>query len=121
MGGSQFQLRRQPANSPDLNVLDLGFFNAIQSLQYQTASGTIDDLIQAVQDAFNALPHEKLNDVFLTLQNCMEACMVHGGKNTYKTPRMKKSALKASGSLPVAIKCSEEAITAAKAKLNRNS
>ena len=25
----------QPPNSPDLNVLDLGFFNTIQSIQYQ--------------------------------------------------------------------------------------
>ena len=26
----------QPLNSPDLNVLELGFFNSIQSLQYKT-------------------------------------------------------------------------------------
>ncbi|GJZ21937.1 hypothetical protein Tco_0558976 [Tanacetum coccineum] len=36
--GFDIQLRFQPANSPDLNVLDLGFFRAIQSLQEQESS-----------------------------------------------------------------------------------
>ena len=31
--GWKIQMMNQPPNSPDLNVLDLGFFNAIQSLQ----------------------------------------------------------------------------------------
>ena len=33
----------QPVNSPYFNVLDLGFFNAIQSLQHQCAPKTVDD------------------------------------------------------------------------------
>ena len=35
----------QPPNSPDFNVLDLGFFNAIQSLQHQNHPKSIDDLV----------------------------------------------------------------------------
>lgn len=38
----------QPPNSPDLNVLDLGFFRAIQSLKYKEASKTIDELVSGV-------------------------------------------------------------------------
>ncbi|GJQ84773.1 hypothetical protein Trydic_g21173 [Trypoxylus dichotomus] len=34
-----------PPNSPDLNVFDLGVFNAIQSLQHQTSPKTMDELI----------------------------------------------------------------------------
>ncbi|OMO94160.1 hypothetical protein CCACVL1_06135 [Corchorus capsularis] len=47
-------LTNQLANSPDLNVLDLGFFFcAIQSLQQQAATPkTIDDLIMAVENSF---------------------------------------------------------------------
>ncbi|XP_039118935.1 uncharacterized protein LOC120255103 [Dioscorea cayenensis subsp. rotundata] len=33
--GLDIHLMNQPANSPDLNVLDLGFLSAIQSLQYK--------------------------------------------------------------------------------------
>ncbi|ETI53387.1 hypothetical protein F443_03632 [Phytophthora nicotianae P1569] len=35
-GGWDIRMRCQPPNSPDLNVLDLGYFRSIQSLQYQT-------------------------------------------------------------------------------------
>ena len=38
----------QPPNSPDFNILDLGFFNSIQSLQQQKRMTDIDELITAV-------------------------------------------------------------------------
>jgi hypothetical protein len=37
----------QPANSPDLNALDLGYFAAIQALQQKQQQRTVDDLIAA--------------------------------------------------------------------------
>ncbi|XP_022041966.1 uncharacterized protein LOC110944619 [Helianthus annuus] len=40
-GGFDIRLSFQPPNSPDLNVLDLGFFHAIQSLQEQEVLGSI--------------------------------------------------------------------------------
>jgi hypothetical protein len=46
------ELTYQPPNSPDLNVLDLGFFNAIQSLQHQSGAQTIEELVAAMEDAF---------------------------------------------------------------------
>ena len=45
----------QPPNSPDLNVLDLGYFTAIQGLQYEEAPSNIDELIDVVQSSFNKL------------------------------------------------------------------
>ena len=33
--GYQIKIKRQPPNSPDLNVLDLGVFAAIQALEHQ--------------------------------------------------------------------------------------
>ncbi|XP_023757888.1 uncharacterized protein LOC111906365 [Lactuca sativa] len=47
--GFDIRLCFQPPNSPDLNVLDLGFFRAIQSLQEQEVLRTIDELVDAVQ------------------------------------------------------------------------
>ncbi|XP_021737151.1 uncharacterized protein LOC110703666 [Chenopodium quinoa] len=38
----------QPAQSPDLNVLDLGLFRSIQSLQYQSFPKKVDELVKKV-------------------------------------------------------------------------
>ncbi|KAK1357994.1 hypothetical protein POM88_051250 [Heracleum sosnowskyi] len=73
--GLNIQLSCQPPNSPNLNVLDLGFFNAIQTLHYKEASRTIDDLVESVQKAFYMFPTNKSNRIFLTLQNCMTEIM----------------------------------------------
>ncbi|KAM3201479.1 hypothetical protein P3L10_033842 [Capsicum annuum] len=47
--GFDMRLCFQPSNSPDLNVLDLSFFRAIQSLQYQKAPKNVDELVEAVE------------------------------------------------------------------------
>ena len=49
------QLVQQPPNSPDMNVLDLGFFRSIQALQYQNAAYNVPQLLSAVNNAFNNL------------------------------------------------------------------
>ncbi len=36
-GRTNIDLVPQPPNSPDLNILDLGLFNGLQSLQYKTS------------------------------------------------------------------------------------
>ena len=86
--GWQIHMSNQPPNSPDLNVLDLGWFRAIQSLQHQIGGqNTIDDLIHATQKAFDDMEIQKLNNVFLTLQQCMVEIMRVGGSNSYKSCR----------------------------------
>ena len=72
--GMNIELICQPPNSPDLNVLDLGFFNAIQGLQNKASPKNIDELVMAVEESFKHLHWKKLNNVFLTLQKVMEAC-----------------------------------------------
>ncbi|OMO69418.1 hypothetical protein CCACVL1_19514 [Corchorus capsularis] len=57
--GLDIQLTNQPPNSPDLNVLDLGFFSAIQSLHYQEAPRNIDELVAAIEKSFNDFPAGK--------------------------------------------------------------
>ncbi|VFQ94596.1 unnamed protein product [Cuscuta campestris] len=71
------QLKFQPPNRPDLNVLDLGFFRSIDSLQDQTAARSLTELIQAVTIAYEELSLEKLNNVFLTLQGVMGEVLSH--------------------------------------------
>ncbi|XP_027099096.2 bifunctional dTDP-4-dehydrorhamnose 3,5-epimerase/dTDP-4-dehydrorhamnose reductase-like [Coffea arabica] len=54
-----------------MNILDIGYFRAIQSLQHQEAPNSIDELISAIEKSFNELSSESLNNVFLTLQLCI--------------------------------------------------
>ena len=99
------RLTLQPPNSPDLNILDLGFFSSIQSIQYKTSSKTTEELVAAVEKAFVDYPVCKLNRVFLTLQSCMREVMRAGGGNRYNIPHLKKSMLERQGSLPLQLKC----------------
>ncbi|GJN24999.1 hypothetical protein PR202_gb12781 [Eleusine coracana subsp. coracana] len=48
--GFDIQIKCQPPNSPDFNILDLGFFRAIQSIQYKKATKTVQDLVPAMQE-----------------------------------------------------------------------
>jgi hypothetical protein len=57
----------QPANSPDKNINNLGFFVSIQALQFQHPSANIRELIARVLQLYETHPHAKLNNVFLTL------------------------------------------------------
>lgn len=50
--GFDIRLCFQPLNSPDLNVLDLGFFRAIQTLQHEQAPKTIDELVAALENLY---------------------------------------------------------------------
>jgi len=47
--GFDIHLICQPPNSPDFNILDLGFFRAIQVIQYKKDAKTIKDLVSTVQ------------------------------------------------------------------------
>ncbi|MFI5421695.1 MAG: hypothetical protein ACHQ1H_12070 [Nitrososphaerales archaeon] len=108
----------QPPNSPDFNVLDLGFFRAIQSLQHQKAPKNIDELIDAVVASFNEMDREKVNHVFLSLQNCfINVLKVHGGNN-YKLPHMGKAKLSRQGRLPDNFSCPVDVLQAAKSILD---
>ena len=101
------QLVCQPPNSPNMNVLDLGFFNAIQSLQHKAAPRNIDELIWAVYESFEALHWSNLNDIFLTLQKVMGVWILHDGRNDYKLPHMSKRKLENLEQLPMSIIISE--------------
>ncbi|XP_057418948.1 uncharacterized protein LOC130713174 [Lotus japonicus] len=91
--GFDIRLMCQPANSPDLNVLDLGFFNAIQSLQHKEAPKNIDQLVSAVVKSFEDFSIIKSNFIFVTLQSCMIEIMKISGSMNYKIPHLNKQML----------------------------
>ena len=73
---------QQPANSPDMNALDLGFFSSIQSLTLQSAPTNLNDLIESVEHAFDSYDVEKLDKVFITLQAVLIQVMIDEGGNS---------------------------------------
>ncbi|KAL7087657.1 hypothetical protein ACP275_13G081300 [Erythranthe tilingii] len=108
--GFDIRLMCQPPNSPELNVLDLGFFSAIQSLQYKESPKNVDELINAVVRAFEGFSARKSNRIFLTLQSCMIEIMRGKGSNKYKIPHMSKAMLEREGRLPTQLKCDRELV-----------
>ena len=100
----------QPPNSPDLNICDLTFFRALQTMQFREKSTTSVELIRAVLNAFEAYQPTKLRDGFLTLQGCMNCILDCNGGNDYKIPHMGKRALERQGILPTTIEASQEAL-----------
>lgn len=104
----------QPAQSPDLNVLDLGYFSAIQALQQRKRSKDIEELVTTVEQSFLELEPEKLENIFYTWPACMEQIMLQQGGNGYKIPHLQKSKERRTrGSLPQCYVCSLEAVTTA--------
>ncbi|ETV97361.1 hypothetical protein H310_09696 [Aphanomyces invadans] len=104
----------QPANSPDLNILDLGFFNSIQSLQHKMTAFTVDELIGNVKKAFTDIPAESLENVFYTLQSVMECILETDGSNKYKLKHIGKAAKRRSGDLEETLTCSVDTYLAAR-------
>jgi hypothetical protein len=76
----------QPPNSPHLDVLDLGFFASIQSIQYRQPTHSIDNLIRAVTEASNETSITALDNIFLTLQSVMHSILLNDGGDWYALP-----------------------------------
>lgn len=106
--GLDIRLINQPPNSPDMNVLDLGFFASLQSLTYTRISNNMNDLIANVQNEYENYEDKSLRNVFLTLQGCMLEVMMAGGGNKYKIPHMNKDRLEALGILPKSLTCDRQ-------------
>jgi len=112
--GVDVKIYCQPPNSPDLNVLDLGFFNSLQSIVSKEATKNKELLIEVVKKGFVNYPHGKINRVFLSLQMAMqEVVLCHGG-NDYKLKHMSKTQLERNGHLPMSIAASATVLDALK-------
>jgi hypothetical protein len=77
------KLYTQPAQSPDLNVNDLGFFASLQSMYYRTSPKNSIDLIEMVESYFNKYDVNKVNRVWLSIQCCMSKIIDEKGDNKY--------------------------------------
>jgi hypothetical protein len=105
--GWDIDFAMQPANSPDLNTLDLAFFRAIQSLQYQKPAKNLDEMIAIVHDAYAELPLDVCKNVWTTAQLVMNQVLLCFGGNDYKLPHVEKLKIAAANSrdIPMRLPC----------------
>ena len=101
-------LYTQAANSPDVNLLDLGFFRAIQSFN-NAAPKNKEELIQSVQHAYTTYPRKRLNPTWLTLQSVFNEIILCNGDNDYNIKHLSKEKLERSGQLPNVLDVVDEA------------
>ncbi|XP_074290123.1 uncharacterized protein LOC141616863 [Silene latifolia] len=91
--GFDMELICQPPNSPDLNILDLGFFRSIQTLQHKKSSKSILELVDVVGRAYDEIDNEKLKFVWVSLHACMNEILRNEGGNSYPIPHVGKKRL----------------------------
>ena len=89
----------QSPNLPDTNILNLGFFRAIQSFNNDCPANE-EELIKSVEKIHGEYPMCKLNYVWLTLQSCLNMIIENDGGNDYKILHMGKESLERRGLLP---------------------
>ena len=105
--GWNIRLICQPPKSPDFNVLDLGYFSSIQSLQDKEDIHNTSELCEVVQRSFKDLGDDKLEDNFLTFQKVLKCTIKHNGSNQFKLPRIGKKKLRAENKLPTTFRCDQ--------------
>ena len=97
--GLNLTMFTQSPNLPDTNILDFGFFRAIQ-LFNDDCPAYEEELIKPVEKAYGEYPMCKLNYVWLTLQSCLNMIIDNDGGNDYKILHMGKESMDRSGLLP---------------------
>ncbi|CAM9276214.1 unnamed protein product [Choristocarpus tenellus] len=106
--GWDFRIINQSPNSPDVNTLDLGVFNSIRSLQDRIPR-TVDQLINAVKEAFDRDPAATLEKVWTTLQVILQEIMLCKGDNTFKLPHLRATKEERATAYPREMPCSPKA------------
>jgi len=96
----KIKLVTQPANSPDLNVNDLGFFNALQSMCHCTTPSNAIQLIDMVEQTYRDYPMNKINRIWVTLRTVFNSLLDNFGGNDCSITHMGKEKLEHAGSLP---------------------
>ena len=81
--GYKIKLYNQSPKSLDLNVLDLGFFRFVQSLQEKKCTRNFDNLIIAVQLAFDRIEFMDLVRNLVTLKEIMKLVLINSSMNHF--------------------------------------
>ena len=108
--GWNIKLINKPANSPDTNILEVGFFNSIQALQDHTTLNTVDEVIAEVRRVFEQQEPAVIGMVWTTYQSVLQEIMLAKGDNTFKLHHLHKQTAERRGApIGMALHVSAEA------------
>ena len=90
-GGVKIVLSPQPANSPDLNLNDLGFYSSFESLIGNDRPNNLAEWQNVLQKLFWKFPKEKLAKLVKTKKLIINIVIEHQRDNDFKLPHSKKN------------------------------
>lgn len=88
--GVEIKLSPQPAQSPDLNLNDLGFYSSLDKSIGNERSFNLLKLWDQISSAFQNYDSSKLAKLVETKKSVILKVLEHGGDNDYKLPHGKK-------------------------------
>jgi hypothetical protein len=91
----------QPAQSPDLNTLDLGFFNSLAHLAYDTDPESLTELLDAVEACYWDYDPDTLERVWQAQFNVYNCILEARGGNNFRLPHTGVAKRQRAGTLPV--------------------
>jgi hypothetical protein len=106
---NKISIYTQPPNSPDLNLLDLGMFNALQAAYYKKAPLNAVQLITMVEETYEEYPASKINRIFLSLQLVYNLIIEQDGDNHFEVTHINKEKLERENRLPLNIQVTQAA------------
>ena len=80
----RIQIVTQPAQSPDLNINDLGFFNSLQSLADKTDPESLSQLLDSVEECYWEYDKQTLERVWQAQFNTYNCILKARGGNDFK-------------------------------------
>jgi hypothetical protein len=78
----------QPSNSPDLNILDLGFFHSlkVRAGHLKHRAHNIDQMIANIKEAYEDYDYDTLNHIWAHLFGVYNCILQVDGDNQYAAP-----------------------------------
>lgn len=83
--GWHIKFRTQPAQSPDLNIMDLGFFHSLKARasHLKMDANNLPELIAKVKEAFAQYPWQTLQNIWAHQIECWRIILQVDGDNQY--------------------------------------
>jgi hypothetical protein len=86
--GWNIVVETQPAQSPDLNILDIGVFRGLQSRseEFRIESNSVSDLVERVKKTFYTYPWQLLDNCWAVLHEHYRLIRMDNGGNKFPDP-----------------------------------
>ena len=107
------ELVTQPAQSPDLNINDLGFFASLKSRVWGMNASTVDELVQTIFDQYEEYDGDTLERVWQSLFKVYNQTLSKLGDNDFSVEHTEVRKRQMEGTLKRVVKYDVEAFKTA--------